>query len=516
MDEHVLAGYRKIFDYTPVAFAILQLVRQPGGDIQDFKVLYLNEACGKLLQQAPEKVAGHEFLATFPDAPASLLHLVRWAAADGEKSVRRVYNAKLARYIHIECYPLEPDICCSIQLDVTEEIRRRQELEEFKESYDAVIASSGLRYWEYDLRHDRAIQSEASQRELGIPKYMENYPQSWLDTNILLPEYWADYLEVHKKLKNGLKTVTFEAEIWPPDAETPQWEKVIYCTIFDALGEPLKAIGTAIDITEQKNLEAAFRDFQQDQRLLAASRLDAYKVNVTNDTILSIKQGSIVLDDAKQRLSMTEFFHQVSQRIRDPEEKAAYTVCYHRERLLADYAKGRKSVSFMGWYEGSEDCRQYLKMSLQLMQHPVTRDIIGIICTDDLTEQKRNEEAMACAMHSVFKLVLRIDARTGAFVICQRAQQMQLPAGLSQSFEAAAKQVLRASIPDDEEYGRRVQELQLWNIIRKLNATGNFVVYYNSLEAGSLHRKKLQFSYMDKENMQICMACTDVTGSAEK
>ena len=53
MDEHVLAGYRKIFDYTPVAFAILQLVRQPGGDIQDFKVLYLNEACGKLLQQAP-------------------------------------------------------------------------------------------------------------------------------------------------------------------------------------------------------------------------------------------------------------------------------------------------------------------------------------------------------------------------------------------------------------------------------------------------------------------------------
>ena len=399
---------------------------------------------------------------------------------------------------------------------MTEEIRRRQELEEFKESYDAVIASSGLRYWEYDLRHDRAIQSEASQRELGIPKYMENYPQSWLDTNILLPEYWADYLEVHKKLKNGLKTVTFEAEIWPPDAETPQWEKVIYRTIFDALGEPLKAIGTAIDITEQKNLEAAFRDFQQDQRLLAASRLDAYKVNVTNDTILSIKQGSIVLDDAKQRLSMTEFFHQVSQRIRDPEEKAAYTVCYHRERLLADYAKGRKSVSFMGWYEGSEDCRQYLKMSLQLMQHPVTRDIIGIICTDDLTEQKRNEEAMACAMHSVFELVLRIDARTGAFVICQRAQQIQLPAGLSQSFEAAAKQVLRASIPDDEEYGRRVQELQLWNIIRKLNATGNFVVYYNSLEAGSLHRKKLQFSYMDKENMQICMACTDVTGSAEK
>ena len=96
---------------------------------------------------------------------------------------------------------------------------------------------------------------------------MENYPQSWLDMNILLPEYWANYLDVHKKLKAGLKSAAFEEQIWSPNFETPRWEKIIYRTIFDEKGEPLKAIGTAVDVTEQKELEAAFRDFQQDQSM---------------------------------------------------------------------------------------------------------------------------------------------------------------------------------------------------------------------------------------------------------
>ena len=513
MDAQLIASYRKIFDYTPVAFAILQLIPAEDGKNEDFRILYMNEACAKLSGQNLTDVEGKNFFGQFPEAAHSWLEVLR-RATGGEKTVRRVYSNMLQRYMHIECYPIEPGVCGSLQLDVTEEIRRRQELEVLKESYEAAIASSGLRYWEYDLRHDRAIHSEQSQRELRIPKYMENYPQSWLDMNILLPEYWANYLDVHKKLKAGLKSAVFEEQIWSPNFETPRWEKIIYRTIFDEEGEPLKAIGTAVDVTEQKELEAAFRDFQQDQSMLAASRLDAYKLNVTRDTIVSIKTGTVVPGREKQRLSMTEFFHEFSQNIKDPVERAGYCRIYDRARMLAEYARGRKSSSFAGWYDAPGKARRYLRITLNMMQHPVTRDIIGMTCADDITEQKLNEITLECAVQSVFELVLRIDARTGKFRICQQTLPLRLSAAERDgSFEEATRLVFKDLIRDPEEYKKKLQELRLWNVIRSLNEAGTFTTYYDALVFGQQRRKRLQFSYIDKENMLICMACTDVTGS---
>lgn len=510
-DVKNMKEYHKLFDEAPIAFTIIEVLRGETGEAIDFIFRYANDACVQLEGLTREQMMDQRFFEVFPNADKKWLSIYGETAFTGKKNVVTELSPEIDKTLHIECYQLAEGFCACVLTDVTEEVRRRQALDIAQESYQITLNSSGVRIWEYDLQKDCAYQNIASQQQLGIPAVMQNYPQSFLDTNILLPEYWEQYLEIHRQLKKGLKMVMFEAQMWLPGGEMPVWEKVIYRTIFDKNGVPIKAIGVSLDITEQKHLAEAFSEFTQYQALMAATRLDAFKINVTKDTVIALKDSIALLDGENHKLTMTEFFQKSLRNVPDSRDKIAYSEIYTREKMLAAYERGNKNAMVEVRYDVHGQQKKWLRLHLSMTRHPVTRDIIGVTYSDDITEQKLNQAAVSCLVNNNFDLIMRINACTGQYHVVEHAVQAGcMPELRGENFEEEAARFCREYVVEAE-HKDLMEQLQLWTIIKQLNAGGRCVYYCQVYENGETRRKKLQIYYIDKEAKQLCLARVDVT-----
>ena len=67
-----------------------------------------------------------------------------------------------------------------------------------------------------------------------------------------------------------------------------RWVKLLCSTVFDENNKPIKAIGIAQDITDEKNLEQLYRQERQYRDSLIFEAMGAFEVNLTQDMITQI------------------------------------------------------------------------------------------------------------------------------------------------------------------------------------------------------------------------------------
>ena len=511
-----IANYHKIFDQTPIAFSVAEVQRDENGEPCDFVLRYANDACALLAGKRREELIDNAFYDVFPDADNKWLMYAAEAAFRGRRNVFTENNTAIAKYLHVECYQLAEGFCGCVLTDLTEEIRIRQELQTEQESFKAAVSCTGLHHWEYDVQNDMAIQSDKCVQDLQIPKIMKNYPQSFLDTNIILPQYWNRYLEVHRELKQGAKEVSMEHQIWPPNAKEPSWERLIYKNIFDVSGKPVRAVGTAIDITEEKRLQAAFEEFTEYQGLMAANTYDAYKLNVTKDTIVAVKNSKVVFDDDNSRLTMSEFFKRSMKNVRSSEDKGKYAEIFSREKILKRFANGERASELTCGYLTNEGGPQFLKLHLSLAQHPITKDVLAFTWGEDVTDEKLNKAAVQSVIDHDYEVMFRIDGVTRRFVSFMHAKSAQTLPNLSgEDFDAENARFASRYMKNTEECRARVHALSVENMVKQLDEHGHFRYYYDMEENGVMRRKEMQCYYIDSESKMICAARTDVTGAAK-
>lgn len=69
----------------------------------------------------------------------------------------------------------------------------------------AVILHSGLFFLEYDVQKNCAMLDEKSQKELNLPRFVENYVEILIRKNIILPEFIEPFRKLHHDLKCGVR-----------------------------------------------------------------------------------------------------------------------------------------------------------------------------------------------------------------------------------------------------------------------------------------------------------------------
>lgn len=511
-----IANYHKIFDQTPIAFAVIEVRQDDRGEPHSLVFRYLNDACAALAGRKREELTESSFYEVFPNADGKWLMYAAETACRGRRNIFTDNNRALGRYLRVEYYQLVEGFCGCVITDLTEEMKIRQQLQTEQESFKAALSCTGLHHWEYDVQHDMAIQSDKCVRDLQIPKVMKNYPQSFLDTNLILPQYWSRYLEVHRELKQGAKEVMMEHQIWPPNAREPSWERLIYKNIFDDSGRPVRAVGTAIDITEEKRLQSAYEEFSEYQRLMAANTFDAYKLNVTKDTIVAVKDSHVVFKDKNNRYTMSEFFRRSMEHLSDPEERKQYVEIYTREKMLRRFASGERNAALTCRYRTEKGGAQFLKLHLSMAQHPVTKDVLAFTWGEDVTEKKLDEAAMQSVIDHDYEVMFRIDGLTRKFVVFLHAKGVKtLPALSGDDFDAENVKFAKEHMASSAQCRERVSALSVENMVKQLDEKGFFRYYYDIEEGGVMRRKEMQCYYIDKESKLICAARSDVSGAAQ-
>ncbi|MEG1647136.1 MAG: PAS domain-containing protein, partial [Clostridia bacterium] len=99
----------------------------------------------------------------------------------------------------------------------------------------------------------------------------------------LNPEDFAALKEMFGKVYAGKKTASSIGRWWNKDHNVWWWYEISYTTIFDDDGKPIKAIGTATDITERIRLEDRYNEEIKWRKVHNLDVIGSYKMNLTQN-----------------------------------------------------------------------------------------------------------------------------------------------------------------------------------------------------------------------------------------
>ncbi|MCX7592361.1 MAG: PAS domain-containing protein [Fischerella sp.] len=153
-----------------------------------------------------------------------------------------------------------------ITTDISERKQVEANLRESEERIRLATAAAELGMWFWNLTTDKLVWTPKCKQLFGLPANMEvNYE---LFLNCLHPD---DRDRIHAAVTSTLEEkVDYDIEyraIWPDGSV--HWIAAKGRCLYDAMGKPVRMMGTAQDITQRKHTEEALRQSEERYRTLA-------------------------------------------------------------------------------------------------------------------------------------------------------------------------------------------------------------------------------------------------------
>ena len=136
--------------------------------------------------------------------------------------------------------------------DNTNRMRLERQIKISEERFSSTVSMSDISVWEYDFATKTIQQSVHSSRCEGGADYIENVPQSLIDSKHYHPESEKEACAIFERLIAGERVVEAELLVRDEKENSYWWERVRYSTVYDNDGKPLKAIAIGKDITMEK------------------------------------------------------------------------------------------------------------------------------------------------------------------------------------------------------------------------------------------------------------------------
>ncbi len=188
----------------------------------------------------------------------------------GASTVRMKMTDGSFRWTTINCYFTQDYSGALLRriatlIDVDKERRSEEEMQMTVRRLKGVIDDTNIQYWEYDIINDVAYIGDILRKVYSLPEVMENFPESLIEAGIVPDDYLAGFRKLHIILKNGALFSEHKLPMNSPGG-TVRWKHIHYRTIFSSESAPSRAIGTAIDITDQVTAENKLKEFKRAQK----------------------------------------------------------------------------------------------------------------------------------------------------------------------------------------------------------------------------------------------------------
>jgi PAS domain S-box-containing protein len=244
-----------------------------------FRIILFNRRAEEFFQRPREEMLGRSLWEIFPKTNSDAFTEAILGAME-DRQPRRLTGASImmpGRYIDIRIGPLGDDgLGISIN-DVTDRVQTERELRNSAQRLDLAVRANRIGIFDWRLPTGEAVWSPEMEEIFGLsPGAFEGHTEHF--RRRVVPEDLARIeAETEAALAEGKELVEFEFRIVREDGAT-RWLGGAARFVFDRAGEPVRMVGTNVDITDRKVSE-------EHQRLL---------INELNHRVkntLSIVQG---------------------------------------------------------------------------------------------------------------------------------------------------------------------------------------------------------------------------------
>lgn len=402
--------------------------------------------------------------------------------------------------------------------DVTELQQLRQRVQEQRDILAAAMEHSGMLNWEFDFETQSSTLTPQAQRELQLPGQMAPVPQAWIDAGVLSEADGQRCSALMQELRGGKRTASMTLEITHPRTRSRTWTKLMYTVYrWNTDGCPLRAVGTALDITEQKQAEQKYAEESAFRSALSAALVASFRINLTTGEVEEARSTlGIIKDPLHQRFTDETFRALCVEQIIDEEKRER---CYQEflpSRLLRDYKAGRteKALEYPVRLPGSEIC--WVSLRLKMMRKPSTKEVVGFFGFFNISEEKRLEQVLSTLERTDFDVICTIDAETGrpAVVFGQGLDEvLACQKRLGDNVAGVAAHLRKTCYGEDVE--RAIRETEIGRVREVLRAQEEHSVSYRICRGGGLRYKRIDFRYMDAQRSVILCTIRDYTDIVE-
>ncbi|WP_300024569.1 PAS domain-containing protein [Oscillibacter sp.] len=299
--------------------------------------------------------------------------------------------------------------------DVTDQHLLTQKLRASERALDFATEEAGFWYWRYDPALDCAYFNERSMRDFGLPPVLENFPQSWLDTGFLFPEYADCYRACVQKIKEGEPQVRFEARIRDLRGET-HWTEFRFSSLPDEHGRPGLAVCTGRIIDYEKALLEKYELEKQKPSLGEKDLLfhAIFNLDTGETTDYGFTGGTQPLSG--DYTTFESAISHVADSIIDADAKAKFLEMNSASYLKAQVQQGNISLS-MDYRRRLPDGRLlWVRNILHPVSAPNTKHLMLFEYCYDIHAQKMAEEVLHSATTYDYERIASVDFVAGTII----------------------------------------------------------------------------------------------------
>ncbi|MEG2881918.1 MAG: response regulator [Christensenella sp.] len=390
-----------------------------------------------------------------------------------------------------------------------------ENMQQMEETYAQAAKQCGVTLWMFDFANHTIYNFNNATRIKAFEgiSTIRNVPEIFAESGSPLhPDDAPALFEMFDKLFAGEKTAKSVGRWGNGDDSVWWWYEIAYTTIFDDAGKPLKAVGTAIDITERVRLEERYDEEIKWRKVHNKDVMGSFKMNLTQNTcedgqsdvakILSF-HGDGTVDGFFEREYATHMY---------PEELKKYKKIFNRENLLRGYREGKTSFTEEAYVDFGESKMLWIMIELDMFQNPKNGDVEAYIYAMDIDQKKTARALVDSVVNMDYDFLVLLNAAADKYTLFAKTNgNITLPPFYSSDYETEVAQFARESLVE-EDIEQNIRDMSYENLFEQLETKSVFTTYFRVKEAdGGISSKKIQFSYLDKLRKKIIVAQTDIT-----
>ncbi|MDD4370566.1 MAG: response regulator [Anaerostipes sp.] len=514
-EEEALNSYRTLVNTVPGGIALYEI------DDDQIKTMFYSDGLCELSghsREERERICRNNASALTYKEDVSLLEETLKNAIKNHSNLDLTYriNTKSGKprwinlrgtYLSSECgkpsfYAVYTDID---KMKNIEEDQKEQQLR-----YQVAIKSSGINVWEYDIQRDVLTVISNSARIKQNCFAIENYIQSTVENGYVREDSLQTFYSIFERLQKGEKEVI--EDIWYKTTDEAGWwcERVIYTTVFDENGMPVKAFGAGRDVTREKEAVRKFDEEMSYHSTLQRTIIDSLKINLTQNKIVEGESQFRVLTELIDSNDADLYFSKTVDYILGERNKEEYKSMFNRQSLLNYFNRGDYCVS-MEFTRVFDTSKVYwIEYNVHLMKNPETKDIYAFVVANDTTDEN--------VLKSIMKTIAKTDY--DFFVVVDGARDKAVDYTVNSGerlftenhvFEKRNEMLIR-QVVCEEDVERVVEECRISNVLKNI-ANGKVHKFdFNMRDKyGHIRRKQLQLTLINKDRSVYLMTRIDVT-----
>lgn len=270
--------------------------------------------------------------------------------------------------------------------DITEQQEALEKLRVSEEVNRLAMEHSGKTVAQFDIKNRTLSLPESIRPIYELPAVLENMPEEQIELGRISPETADAYRKMFNDAANGSE---FGKAIFQQRSTLGwRWVETHYTTVFSNAGEPVSAVVTFDDVTEQLEKEVVYHKWQQSLTDRPKDSYTLFRCNLSKNSFFDSCEGTLI--DISFANDKQDFGGLTTSYIKHVhyEDRDKYLAFVNSDAMLAGYYRGRRADALEYREITPDDSIRWLRLSVELVEYPNSKDVEVYLMYADINESK--------------------------------------------------------------------------------------------------------------------------------